>query len=268
MRILLTFITLFHIFSISAQEVVFSENFSEGFFPEEWLIIDNDSNQVHPDVSEFEEAWILLQDPNDTNNYVMGSTSYFDPPDVASRWLVTPEIQLGDFGNYVSWFARSHDPSYPDSYKLFVSNSGVEIADFTEIATFSEETHIGTHRDIVIPDDYDNQSIRLAFVNITFNGFKLYLDSIEVREEDPLSVGELTTAKKMRVYPNPVKEKLFIQAGEGKRKHIKISDVLGKIVYDETTFSNKIRLEQLKRGVYFVEIQFEQENFRTKIVKE
>ena len=269
MRIVVTcYILLLVFLSPLAQETIFTEDFSGGELPENWSIIDNDGNLVDPSVSEFGPAWIVLQDPNDTTNYVAGSTSYFDPPDVASRWLVTPEIELGEFGNYISWYARSHDPSYPDSYRVYISNSGNSVNDFsTVLGTYSSETNDGIHREVLIPDEYSNEKVRIAFVNITFNGFKLYVDSIGVRKEDPLTTQDYAI-EKLLIYPNPVIDEFTIQSLDATEKEIKIVDVSGKTVYFEKTSENSINTIALQSGMYFVEVTTNGRRFHTKIIKE
>lgn len=82
-----------------------------------------------------------------------------------------------------------------------------------------------------------------------------YLDSVDVRvifscasidEKEPVSIS---------VYPNPVSSVLTINAEGLDKFDIRIVDVLGKIIYDETaTKTKKVDVSELKNGVYIVSI--------------
>jgi surface protein len=67
------------------------------------------------------------------------------------------------------------------------------------------------------------------------------------------------------VYPNPAKDKLFI-LGLSKPSKVSIYNVLGKLVFSETT-SSEVDLEGLQTGVYIVKIRDQQKETTRKFIK-
>lgn len=266
MKHLLIGLSLLFPIAFNAQTVVFEENFDSGELPEDWVIIDNDGYTPHPSVEDFADAWVVVQDPDNADNFVAGSTSYFQPVDRANRWLITPPIQLDAFGNFVSWHAKSHDPSYPDSYRVMVSNGGTEISDFTDtLAIISNENPDGTTRDFQI-EGKDNQTVRIAFVNTTFNGFKLYLDSIQVRTEDPLSVEKNTSNQlTLKAYPNPTSGKITLSKTVDRYQLFSIS---GELIATESHPTDRLNITDLPKGMYIIHAAINGELTHLKIVKE
>jgi surface protein len=67
------------------------------------------------------------------------------------------------------------------------------------------------------------------------------------------------------VYPNPAKDKLFIQ-GLSKPSKVSIYNVFGKLVFSKTT-SSELDLEGLQSGLYIVKIRDQQKETTRKFVK-
>lgn len=241
-------------FSCISQETIFFEDFQDGELPEDWVIINNDGYTVHPSVVDFSEAWVIVEDPDDEDNFVAGSTSYFVPVDRANRWLITAPIALGEDGNVFSWFAKSHDPSFPDSYRVMIApNGGNEIDDFTDtLGIFSNESPFGIKRDFPIAD-YQNETVRFAFVNTTFNGFKLYVDSIEVTTKNPLSTVEEEKLN-LSVFPNPTQGVLNLTIqNKASIEQIFVLDATGRELF--STHQNQLDISGYPDGIYFVRVQ-------------
>src|SRR5690554_6672411 len=135
MKKLFTGLSIILCSSLWGQVTLLEENFDDAAFPNGWTVIDNDGHTVDEDVQEYNNAWILKEDPKDATNGTVSSTSYFDPVDRADRWLITPQMTLGNSGNYISWKGLSHDPSFPDSYKVMISKTGNNLNDFTDTLT-------------------------------------------------------------------------------------------------------------------------------------
>jgi Secretion system C-terminal sorting domain/Cleaved Adhesin Domain len=188
---------------VNAQTEIYNEDFQSGI-PGTYTIVDNDFLTPNAAVSEYTDAWILLPDPDNAADSVMSSTSYFDAPGLADRWLITPPIALGAFGNKVYWEAKSKDASFAEDYYILVSKTDTQLSSFTDtlILIFQElETWQSQVADLS-EIGMDNETVHLAFVNRTYDGFKLYIDDIRVEMEDPSSVNELTETQ-ILTYPNP-----------------------------------------------------------------
>lgn len=254
MKLLITFSVLAISFSALSQVDILVENFDATSLPTGWNVVDNDENTPDESVNEYTEAWIYKEDPFDASNGTFSSTSYFDPVDRADRWLITPQITLGSESNYISWIGLSADASFPDSYKVMISTGTSDISDFTDtLVVISNELPEWTDR-LFNLDEYANQTIHLAFVNTTFDGFKLYIDSVYVREQDPLSVDEyISVNKSTKVYPNPT-ESIINISGEN-IESTTIQNLAGEIVFKgNSTINKSIEISEYPSGIYIVSI--------------
>lgn len=72
----------------------------------------------------------------------------------------------------------------------------------------------------------------------------------------------------MDVYPNPVRDQLNITLPAGDNYSVKITNLLGSVVYSETTSKEKvsINLANTARGVYFVTVESKTEKVTRKVV--
>ncbi|MCE3295742.1 MAG: hypothetical protein K0R65_1456 [Crocinitomicaceae bacterium] len=248
MKLICTLFTLFPVLAMS-QTIVLNEDFQSGF-PADWTLY-NDNNTPDTTVSEFTSAWIVAADPENTADSVAASTSYFTPAAEANRWMVSPAVTLGAFGNYISWQAKSHDPSYAEDYKVMISTSP-DLSTFTDtIAIVFEENYLWQEYDINLSElGYDNQTVYVAFNLRTNDGFKLYVDDISVRTQDPVSVEEKELAA-FRMYPNPCTTKLTVSSEEEISK-MEVFDALG----NKTVLSSasEINTSAFVPGIYFLKV--------------
>lgn len=255
--------------TVFSQVTILEENFDNTTLPSLWTIIDNDGYTVDTAVQEYTAAWIYKEDPLNVGNGTVSSTSFFSPVDRADRWLITPQMTIGNSGNYISWKGMSFDPSFPDSYKIMISTTGNAIGDFTDtLAIVTDQTPYWAKYTESL-DEYANKDIYIAFVNTTYNGYKLFLDSIYVREQDPLSLIEEEI--NVAVYPNPMANYLVISTGNATIDEVQIHDALGQLILDKT-FSvqmTEITLptDELLSGVYFLSIRTSKGTVRRKLLK-
>jgi hypothetical protein len=240
--------------NILAQQVILSESFDNGI-PQDWSVIDGDNLTVHPSVSEFQPAWIGLEDPFMPGNKIAGSTSYFQPEGKAFRFLVTPQITLGAYGNFLSWQSMSHDPSFPDWIMILISTSGNNIEDFTDtLFRLNNEFPYWTERTISLSDSkYLNKEVYIAFVNHTNQGFKLYLDSVKVEVNNPVALNE-HAMQNTSIFPNPATGDQIFLSGEETVESIKFLDSSGRLIKQENNPMTALHVGDLPIGLYFVQI--------------
>ena len=237
-----------------AQEIILSETFNTGI-PANWSIINGDTHTVNPSVSEFQPAWISLVDPLDPEAKIVGSTSYFEPEAKAYRFLVTPQITLGDYGNFLYWRSRSHDPSFPDWIMVLVSTTGNNINDFTDtLFRLNNEFPEWTSRSINLSaEGYNSTNVYLAFVNHTNQGYKLYLDDIVIEKNDPVSL-EPQTLPSVTLFPNPSASNFIqIQCAE-MITNLAIVDATGRTIKELQNPELHINVADLPKGMYFVRV--------------
>jgi hypothetical protein len=88
-------------------------------------------------------------------------------------------------------------------------------------------------------------------VNVTDNGFKLYLDNIDVWKEDPAGLNDLS-ANLSVVYPNPFKDLINVKSPETTRS-ILVRDISGKLLLSKEN-STQLSTENLPSGIYLVQV--------------
>lgn len=269
MKNILTGLAIIVSVTLFGQVTILEENFAATSLPTSWTIINNDGKTVDNAVQEYTAAWIYKEDPLNAGNGTASSTSSFSPVSRADRWLITPQLTLGAESNYISWKSLSHDASFPDSYKVMISKTGNTVADFTDtLVVVSNETPYWSNH-IELLDEYANEDIYIAFVNTTYNGFKLYLDSIHVREQDPLALSneELIVG----IYPNPIADKCHISIKNAVIKNVKIYNSFGQEVLNVNAGSQNNELiidaTDLKSGVYIVSITSSEGVVRRRVIK-
>ncbi len=249
MKQLLLLILISFSFGISAQTVILSTDFQQGI-PANYSLVDNDGNTPDPLVAEYTSAWITVVDPENALDTVAASTSFFTALDSASRWMITPPLALGTVGNFIQWNAKSHDPSFPDSYLVLVSSTDNQLASFTDtIGYIVEENFEWTNREVnLFTQGYHDQTIYVAFVNVTLDGFKLYIDDIEVRKDDVTGLEEPSPISFV-VYPNPSSDMIFVSGSQNLEK-MELLDLNGMLL--ETTESSYMNVQSLPTGMYLI----------------
>lgn len=267
-KFLVGFILIFSS-TLFAQVTILEENFDNTTLPAQWKVIDNDGYTVDEAVQEYTEAWIYKEDPDNAGNGTASSTSFFSPVDRADRWLITPQLTIGNSGNFISWKGMSYDPSFPDSYKIMISTTGNDIENFTDTLTIVNDQTPYWAKYTEALDEYAGEDIYIAFVNTTYNGYKLFLDSIYVREQDPLSLSE--EELNVAVYPNPMTDHLVIYTGNTPIKEAQIHDALGQLIFDQSFDIQMTELtlptDDFMPGVYFLSIKTSKGTVRRKLLK-
>jgi hypothetical protein len=253
-KMIFTFATVFAFTGISvAQTLVIDEDFQAGI-PSNWTLI-NDTNTVDSTVLDFSNAWISLTDPLDNTNLVVGSTSFFeDQTNPASRWLISPPVTLGSFGNTLTWKARVHDPSFSDGYLVLLSKTDNQVASFNDTIGYILQEHLAwTTRSVDLSDStYLNQNVYVAFVNNSLDKFKLYLDDIQLEVNNPVSVPIYPTLA-LSVYPNPLQTINTIKCNET-ILYYRVTTMDGKLIAENRN-SNQIDAEFFPKGMYLLYVE-------------
>ena len=259
--LILTFGLTFTTFS---QTIVFTDDFQNGI-SSNWKFYNGDG--LVPVDPIYSDSWILTTDPEDASNSIISSTSYFQPIGKANRWAISPTFNLGSYGNSISWKAKSKDASFLDGYIVLGSKSGTNIADFKDTLYIQKaENSYWTEREIDLSEKgYNAQNVNIAFVNNTNNGFKLFLDSIVVEKESSLGIDKLIEPN-LLIYPNPVQNLLNIKTSSSIQSISVINSMGQNMIHEKNTSS--INLEQLKSGVYFIEVISTDFMVRKQFIKE
>lgn len=229
--------------------VIFNEDFQQGI-PATFSVIDLGLNTPNLQVSEFTQAWISVTDPENPIDTVAASTSFFTTSDTANHWLITPQISLGAFGNYLTWNAKSQDASYLDGYYVLISTTDAQPASFVDTLFFiSAENFEWESREVNLTQlGYNNQSVYIAFILRTYDGFKLYVDDIQVRSLDNTGVLEPSPIK-ITLFPNPTGDILNL-SGLPSNALYEVVDLTGSII--NVGYANSIDVTTWAPGTYLI----------------
>jgi len=245
----LIFSTLF-IFSSWSQVNIFTEDFQSGI-PSTWGLRNFDGLTPDAAVAEYTSDWISKVDPDSAVNLTASSTSFFSPVGTANRWLISPAITLGSYGNAVSWRARSHDASFPDNYLVLVSKTDTLIASFTDTLGYIIGEYVDwTNRSVNLSTlSLNNETIYLAFILQTNDGYKLYIDDVKVSKEDPVGIAE-SSGDYIQVLT--LENGLYDLKGDFELIQTKVFNSYGQLIVSNK--NNKIDIQRENPGIYFIQV--------------
>jgi hypothetical protein len=194
---------------------IFTEDFQGGAIPPTFTLINGDNKTPDPQVSFVNAAWVIRTDFDDPNNFAAVSTSYYAPASTSDDWLITPQISIPAGTTRLSWNAKSQDPNFPDGYKVKLSTTGTNKADFTKtLFTIAADNDIWTSRTVDL-SIYAGQDVYIAFQNNTFDGFLLFIDDITVFQPDPFDIS-LSNANTYEYPVSPLKQGFPFASFSGK----------------------------------------------------
>lgn len=149
--------------------------------PEGWTTIDADGDG---------NSWYIVNSVERAHSgiAVATSASYFGEPLTPDNWLITPKVPLD--GTLHAWF-RGQDPDWSsEPYAIYVSTTGTEIADFTEVLPRTVATAEYVEQ-VVDLSEYAGQEGYVAFRHYDVTDqFRLNLDDVAIYKE--VSVNEWT----------------------------------------------------------------------------
>lgn len=241
------------------QNTILSEDFNEGF-PAGWQLVDNDglTPNASPAVNFIDDAFVVVEDYDSTGvgDSILVATSWFDTIGEADDWLILPNLTMGNFGNYISFDAKSMDASHPDGLEIRVSTGGPNLWEFFSLDTvaYANVAMAPTWTNYTVTLDHlgiAGKDVFIAFKHISTDDYILGLDNIVVRTEDPVSIPEANST--LQIYPNPSSNGIF-QLSENFNGSFEVYNVTGKIVMNGALNSNVIDLSSLEFGCYWIKL--------------
>ncbi len=168
-----------------AQTAYLETGFDEGI-PHTFTLHDEDGRTPSTDMAnlgfEVGKAWIVANgiDPADALNNVAVSTSWYKNAGAANDWMVTPGIKV-DGKTMLRWRSMARDKEFRDGLKVYVSETGTDVSDFTSppIFAINKEANTWTEHEVSLAD-YAGKTIYIAFVNDSKDKAALYLDDLFV----------------------------------------------------------------------------------------
>lgn len=174
-------LAFFFALAISCEaQIIYSNTFDGGL--NGMTIMDMDGNEPHPYVSEFGGTWSNLDKTrfDEYPSQAAISASYYQPFGKSDDWLITPAINIPETA-VMTWDGLSLDNQNRDAYEVLVSTTDNSPSSFTEVLfKVEKEENVLTTRTLSL-NDYEGQTIYIAFRNVSNDKFLLVIDNIFVR---------------------------------------------------------------------------------------
>lgn len=183
------------------------------------------------------------------------------------------EINANTTGIGIFGFAAPHlvDIDRDDEYELLLGNvdgylflyedidANIYEGAFTLVDSFLVDDSFRSRSIISTADLNNDNSLELAVGNFQ-GGVFLYSQSSQMPLCQLAMTGieeiSLTTEQEIKVYPNPANETVFIEGlSENEMFSISVFNTLGQLVLEESDGDNRLNIERLMKGVYFLKIK-------------
>lgn len=248
-------------FSGFSQVVVLEELFDGAEFPATWTTIDQDGDTFNwfldtwDNPAGFTESYLVSESYDGTNEVALTPENY----------LISPQINLTGLTGTVNlrYTIQVGDPDYAEEhYKVAVSTTGKEVADFTNIlkdevctAVDYYDTYPYWHERNVDLTPFIGQNIYLSFVHFDCTDmYRFYLDSVQVVNTPAVGIANRELSN-VSIYPNPAKEKIQVN-GAFENAQFQLFTADGRLVYKSTkeTKQANINVSRLENGLYTLKI--------------
>lgn len=282
----------------NAQETRFSfegwEGFTLGQFNEQknwnnWGFVDNDHSQIIESnlATNGENVVRVIANEDEQENW--GGILY--PAPNYNNMSISADVYLEGIGgsdydmlSLYYWSNENEEHEYISSFYF----------DFEENLTYgTEETYV-TSKDKWTPNKWYNLKTNINFknkkmeffidntkvltadlpegvsyfdeVDFEFDNyvFGFLVDNVKIQNLDNLAIDELSAKKTTTIYPNPVKDILNINSNS-EIKSVIITDAIGRVILNGN--SKSVNVEDLKQGVYFVNIKTDDNEYSEKFIK-
>lgn len=198
-------------FASQAQGSIIVYDFEDGVMPEGFVLINNDMLEPNqPDDAVFaDSAWIVIESGLLESFAALSISWYVDDAGPADDWMILPKMNIRE-STMLSWVAISTTSSgnFPDSYQVLINPAEPTVESFEEngailLTVDPEEWQAPQMRELSLAA-YADQSVHIAFRNITPSGDALLIDDITIT--DAFFSSSLTVdneAFAMKLFPNP-----------------------------------------------------------------
>ncbi len=262
-----------NIVKLSWQAEIEGAIFEEGFEnleywpPEGWAIMSNDNLEGEnlSEVEEDENTWGLCdtstftdQDGNPDPQYIH-SGNYSTAINYAAgsegdpfNWLITPEIELRENEQLTFWLWYASDDSYYTDFDVMIYADD----EWTSLLHLTEGSGINLYDEPIKLSlaDYDNKTVKIAFVYQYTDGYQLAIDDISINNAEEKNVEDRydrhdnysparTKAKFVDAVSSSGKKYFKSEGGEGyniyrNKDNIATVDDLAQMNYTDTIAEN------------------------------
>ena len=260
MKKIFTLLVIFAGMAYAANaQTLLQEGFDDGNVPAGWTVIDADG-----DGHNWGEAAATYGSGFDGHDGAsISSASYINnvgalTPD---NWLITPSVSLVANATLTFWVA-AQDGSYAyEKYGVYISTSGTDVNNFTEIYSETMDANGGPRdqgtwkQKTVNLSSYTGQNVYIAFRHFDCtDAYWLDLDDVEIS----LGTNVESVENNVSIYPNPANTVVNVNANSN-INNIEIYSISGQKVGDFTADGTQatISTDNMSTGLYLMKINTE-----------
>jgi hypothetical protein len=253
---------------------IFSENFNAGTMPSGWTV----------------------NNPDTAYNWGVGAAAgfssfpngaaFFDDDDAGpgsvnhNARLVSPVINLSAVSNPKLSFKYAniiYDDDSTLKVEAFNGTSWVQVFTFSGAAgdftidlstlTYVLTTYANATNIDLTPYANANFQLRFVYDDVGDYSFGVVVDDVVI-SGNVLATSDVSLKDKVEIYPNPVKDNLYIKSNLKSDSKISVIDMSGKLLKTFTGKSESYNLSDLPKGTYMILIDSDKGTIRKKIIKE
>jgi hypothetical protein len=175
--------------AIAQPVIVYQQDFQSGI-PGNMTLINQDGLTPNTNVAFINNSWVADTDPDDANNVLAVSTSWYTPAGTANDWIITPAITIPAGGATLKFRTRSADPNFADGFEVRCGNTPNIAGQTNLLLSVAAEQATWNNRFISL-NSFAGQTIHISFRNNSNDKLVLFLDDILVQEaSDDISVSD------------------------------------------------------------------------------
>ncbi|MEN4762105.1 choice-of-anchor J domain-containing protein [Chryseobacterium sp. C39-AII1] len=184
-------------------------------------------------------------------------------------WMISPQMQLLQTGNTLTFWAKSCDSTYGnEKFTVYVSTTNTNVSSFTAISAtpVSSPADAQWHQYTYNLNAYAGQNIYIAIRCTSQDQFGFAIDDFKVVGNSVLSTNDISSREKsISVYPNPTTDYLTINSEE-KIDKAEVFDASGRKINVNFT-DNKADVRNLQKGAYIINIETKAGKTSSKFIK-
>jgi hypothetical protein len=179
--------------------------------------------------------------------------------------LISPQFDLTSLTNPELSFYYGQEDWLGGQNELKVYYRGSDADAWVELAHYTANIDTWTQEKLSLPNP--TTTYQIAFEGINNFGYANVLDDVVVQEG--LSVVS-SNHESFEYYPNPVKNKLFINAAQTQVEAINLYNITGKKIMSKIFGQAEVVLDmaQLQSGIYFLEVRTNGKRDIVKLIKQ
>lgn len=173
----------------SRGQALLFETFGDGI-PAEWTLLGDGNAPYH---AAFSDSWVLYQTYGNPAPCAV-STSWFQQPADADRWMITAPVAIPATGYTLAFDASAYESVYADGFEVRISTLGGDSREQFDTAVLCVVRANDQFCEYTLPlDDYAGQTIWVAFVQNSYDRNFIMIDNVRLcrMEEEEIEMSQI-----------------------------------------------------------------------------